>query len=148
MEDYGNMKSLTEKALEIIREQVEKNFNGNMMAAARYFGISYNTLYTWLSSESRRPSLKSVEPILEKLNITFNEPDKNAVDYAYIRMVSAKAGAGSSMETSSETEGYYAFRRDYLAQNAIYPNSSFLIKVKGYSLYILAWIRSVHLMNL
>ena len=128
------MKTLTEKALDIIREQIDEKFGGNIKQAANYFGVGYVTLHSWVATEKRKPTMKAIEPVLEKLKITLSEPDKNALEYEYIRMVSARAGAGSSMETSGETEGYYAFRKDYLAQNAIYPTSSFMIKVTGTSM--------------
>lgn len=128
------MKTLTDRALEILKNQIEKQFGGNVSRAAEFLGIKNSTLHAWVSSEERRPSLRTLEPALERLGVSFNEPDDHHIDYAYIPLVIARAGAGSSLITDDGIEGYYAFRRDFLAQQVIFPKSSILIRVQGNSM--------------
>ena len=43
---------LVESALSILEEAVARDFNGNLREAARFFDISYQTMYAWLKSKT------------------------------------------------------------------------------------------------
>jgi phage repressor protein C with HTH and peptisase S24 domain len=61
-------------------------------------------------------------------------PDEQFIEYDYIPKVAAKAGAGSSLETSGETLGMYAFRKTFLCREGIHASSSIMLDVVGDSM--------------
>ncbi len=69
---------LVESALSILEETVARDFNGNLREAARFFDIPYQTIYAWLKSKTRVPSLRSMEPVLEKLGVSFTVPGRES----------------------------------------------------------------------
>ena len=125
---------LAQSAIDFLEKIVNDQFNGNIRKAALSLGITYQTLYSWVGNKSRLPSLKVLEPVLDRLNVQFNFPESVKLDFDYIPKVAAKAGAGSSLETSGETIGLYAFRKDYISAQGIHPRSSILLDVVGDSM--------------
>ena len=76
---YKRFMKLIDSALSIIEEAVRKDFHGNLKDAAAQFEVSYHTLYSWLGPRrTRTPSLRVLEPILEKLGVQFSTPDAEA----------------------------------------------------------------------
>ncbi len=70
---------LIESALRIVEESIRKEFQGNLTEAAKQLNISYHTLYSWLGPKrSRTPSLRVLEPVLEKLGVQFSQPPADA----------------------------------------------------------------------
>ena len=90
---------------------------------------------TLSAAASGRPmSLKNIERLFEFCGVTLTEPGVSPEEYCRVPKVAAKAGAGSSLITSGEIEGYFAFRSDFLARQRISPDKSFLLEVMGYSM--------------
>lgn len=70
---------LVTSALTLLKNTLERDFGGNLAEAARALGISYQTLYSWLGPKaSRTPTLRSLEPVLEKLGIEFADPQEQS----------------------------------------------------------------------
>ena len=62
------------------------------------------------------------------------DKDYEAIDYDYVEKVAAIAGAGSSLVTSGETVGTYAFRKDFLLREGISARQSVMLDVVGDSM--------------
>lgn len=126
--------NLVEDALNFLRRVIDEQYDGSLRKAAYNLGVPSQTLYAWLKYQTRTPNLKALEPILERLNVKFIFPDKQYYDYAFIPKHAAKAGAGASLETSDEVEGYYAFRNDWLLQHGIHAKNAVILEVSGDSM--------------
>lgn len=125
---------LVNEALNFLSEIVATHYNNNLRRAAIDLDVSYQTLYSWLGSRTRIPSLKALEPLLEKLHVQFKFPGTEALSYDYIPKVAALAGAGASLVTDGDTVGYYAFRHDWMSRQRINPSKCILIDVLGDSM--------------
>lgn len=129
------MPNAAEQTRELLKKLLETKFAGNASEAARFLGLdpSSGLLRKWVSGE-RTPTLTNAAAIYEKLGITLNIPDERTYEYEFIPKHSAKAGAGGSLETSDETEGLYAFRRDWLGRMNIHADKAVLLPVVGDSM--------------
>lgn len=122
-----------EKVLNILRSYVDREFNGNVTAAGNYFGINSHTLRRWLIGD-RSPTLTELGKALDLMGIGVSEYEEGLGGYEMVPKVTARAGAGSSLITSDEVLGYYAFRRDFLNREGIHPKSSVMLDVMGNSM--------------
>ncbi len=102
-------------------------------AVARGCGIHPDVLYKWLRGD-RSPTLRNIGPLLDYLGIRVQFPEAEPDDFEYIPKVSAKAGAGASLETGGEVQSLYPFRRDFLGKNHIYAKNAVLMDVIGDSM--------------
>lgn len=128
------MKTFYDSSLDALRRVVDEQYAGNVAKASRDLGLKESViLHQWLSGR-RSPSLVALGPIFDQLHIKLAEPGAETFAFDYIPKVAAKAGAGSSLETSGETLGLYAFRRDYITQQGIHPKSSILLDIVGDSM--------------
>ena len=125
---------LVQEALEYLESVIDERYGGSISRAAQDLNVPGQTLYAWIRYKTRTPNLKVLEPILEKLNVCFQFPDRHYSEYDFIPKHAAKAGAGASLETSGETEGLYAFRKDWLASQGIHAKSAVLLDVTGDSM--------------
>lgn len=117
------MKTFNEKVMDTLREYVFQRHNGKINAASRALGLKDPSILSqWLSGK-RVPSLSAIGPALDIMGANFLPPDEKLIDYDLIPKVVAKAGAGASLETGDETEGLYAFRKDFMGREHISPNS-------------------------
>jgi len=105
---------------------------GSAAELSRRTGVSNANLCRWL--KGTMPKTGEVGPVFDLMGIGLDIPSAEAVDFVFIPKVAAKAGAGSSLETSGETLGLYAFRRDYVAQQGIHARQSVLLEVTGDSM--------------
>ena len=122
-----------EKSLQIVKEYVARHHNGNVSAAAAFFGINVHTLRRWLLDE-RTPSVKEIGKALDLIGVRVQEPDEKLEEFSMVPKVQARAGAGSSLITSDEVEGLYAFRNDFLTRVGIQPLRSVMLDVMGESM--------------
>lgn len=127
--------SITEQILDKLQTLVQTQFKGNYSAASKFLGIDPNSglLKKWISRE-RTPSLSVIGPALDRMGIMLQVPDDDALDYDYVEKVAAIAGAGSSLVTSGETVGTYAFRKDFLLREGISARQSVMLDVVGDSM--------------
>lgn len=126
--------SLTESAFDLIKETTRTRFNGNLSEAAKFFGVNYQTFHSWMNREGRIPSWRSLAPALEALRAELRVPDDNFAEYELVKKVVAKAGAGSSLITSGEIDGLYAFRSDFFGKNNLQAKKCILLEVLGDSM--------------
>ena len=72
------MSEFSEKIMAIIRKAVDDQFNGNISAASKAWGVTGDNLNKWLSGK-RVPSIKNISPIIDRLGkfITDIEPAKD-----------------------------------------------------------------------
>ena len=122
-----------EKILHILKNYVEREFNGNVTAAGSYFGINPHTLRRWLLGD-RTPTLNVLGKALDLMGIDVPEHGERLEGYDMVPKVTARAGAGSSLITSDEVLGYYAFRRDFLNRVGIHSKESVMLDVIGNSM--------------
>lgn len=83
------------------------------------------------------PSYGTVTEWIEKFGGQIIFPDENPDiigSYRFIPKVEAVAGAGATLETSSEVLGYYAFRSDFLGREHISEQNSVMMQVRGDSM--------------
>ena len=66
-------------------------------------------------------------------DVVFDD-EASSADYDFVEKVAAKAGAGSSLETSGETVGTYAFRKEFMARIGIHPRQCIMLDVIGDSM--------------
>ena len=125
---------LVQEAMEFLDQVIEEQYGGNVSRAAQDLGVPSQTLYAWVKYKTRTPNLKALEPILEKLNVRFQFPDRRNFEYDFVPKHSAKAGAGASLETSDAVEGLYAFRKDWMLAQGIHARSAVLLDVVGDSM--------------
>lgn len=71
------MESFLDSALSVLKDYVNKNFNGNASEAARSLGISVPTFHTWLKG-NRRPSLSKLTPLFDAIGAKISLPDEDA----------------------------------------------------------------------
>ena len=86
------MENFLDSAILAIREYVDKNFNGNVSQAARFFKISIPTFHSWLK-DTRKPSLSKITPILDAIGAKISLPEKDAgkdVCFVNARIVSSE----------------------------------------------------------
>ena len=122
-----------EKILRILQNYVERECNGNVTAAAARFGINPHTLRRWLIGD-RAPTLTELGKALDLMGVDVPEHGTGLEGYEMIPKVTARAGAGSSLITSDEVLGYYAFRRDFLSRVGIHSKESVMLDVIGNSM--------------
>ena len=60
------MSEFSEKIMAIIRKAVDDQFNGNISAASKAWGVTGDNLNKWLSGK-RVPSIKNISPIIDRL---------------------------------------------------------------------------------
>ncbi len=127
------MKTFLKTAIGALRNYVDGQHDGNVRQAAKALGMKTNILYQWLAG-TRSPSLLALGPVFDAMGITLDIPGAERYDFDYIPNVAARAGAGSSLETSGETIGLYAFRKDFIVSQGIHPKSCILLDVTGDSM--------------
>ena len=110
-----------------------KEMYGSAAELARVSGVLPANISRW-ANKKQKPRLEEFAPILEAVGAKITFGDEHFIEYDYIPKVAAKAGAGSSLETSGETIGLYAFRKDYISAQGIHPRSSILLDVVGDSM--------------
>jgi len=107
--------------------------HGGISALARHLDAPIATIYRTLRGDSP-PVADKLVGWLEKLGARISYPDEVSSDFEMIPKVSAQAGAGSSLITSDQVTGYYAFRADFLGRENISVKSSVLLDVMGRSM--------------
>lgn len=114
-----------------VNEAIPNKFK-TLTELAQKAGISQGTLSLYMSGKRESMQIETAWKILELLGYELAKEKKNP--YAYIPKIEAQAGAGSSLITSGEVLGYYAFRYDFLGRENIHPNSSVMLDVLGTSM--------------
>lgn len=127
------MKNFYDSVMGALRESVQKEFGGKNNAAARALDVKPSVLSQWLN-EVRTPTLSGIGPVMDKIGVQVIPPSEKAVDYEYIPMVDAVAGAGSSYVTSGDVQGYLAFRKDYCVRRRIHSKTCITLTVSGDSM--------------
>ena len=122
-ESYERLLGLLDNAIERCGSKVE---------VARKIGTSAANITYW-SKRQRTPTIKEFSKVLDLLDCRMLLPEE-LPDYVDVPKVSAKAGAGSSLVTSDEVEGFYAFRRQFLARMGIPEKKAVLLDVIGNSM--------------
>lgn len=85
------MESFLDSAISVLKDYVDKNFNGNASEAARFLGISVPTLHTWLKG-NRKPSLSKMTSLFDTIGAKISLPNKDAgkdVCFVNAKLVSA-----------------------------------------------------------
>lgn len=123
-------KKFTEQILSVLASGVAKY--GTAYALSQKSGVSKSNMSRWLSGTP--PRTADIEPVMDLLGARIVLPDDTLIDYDLVPKVSAKAGAGASLETSDETEGLYAFRKDFMGREHICAASAVMMDVVGDSM--------------
>lgn len=123
-------KKFTEQILSVLASGVAKY--GTAYALSQKSGVSKSNMSRWLSGTP--PRTADIEPVMDLLGARIVLPDDTLIDYDFVPKVSAKAGAGASLETSDETEGLYAFRKDFMGREHICAASAVMMDVVGDSM--------------
>ena len=125
------MKNLDKQIVPIIKLGIQRF--GSAAELARRSGCTPANISRWLNQE-RVPRISEFAPLMDAVGINFSFADEQIFDFDFVVKHGAKAGAGASLETSEEVEGYYAFRKDWLAAHGIYARSAVLLDVTGDSM--------------
>ena len=123
-------KKFTEQILSVLASGVAKY--GTAYALSQKSGVSKSNMSRWLSGTP--PRTADIEPVMDLLGARIVLPDDTLINYDLVPKVSAKAGAGASLETSDETEGLYAFRKDFMGREHICAASAVMMDVVGDSM--------------
>ncbi len=89
--------------------------------------------YKFLSGQSV-PQGDTLLEWLERLGFSITPPDEKMEEFALVRMVEARAGAGESLETSGRTVGQYAFRESFMEREGLHADKCVLMRVIGDSM--------------
>lgn len=127
------MNNISDKVFDLLKDFTEGKHHGNKARAARELGIPPVTLGQWLN-RTRTPNLTALDSVFRALGVQLVLPSEKAAEYDLIPKVAARAGAGASLETDGETEGLYAFRRDFMGLSHICARRSVLMDVVGDSM--------------
>lgn len=124
------MKNMEQLLLFAIEEG--KRRYGSASELSRASGVSPANISRWASGK-QSPRISEFSAILDAVHAKVVYPDEKLVEYDLIPKTSARAGAGSSHLIEDETEGLYAFRKDFLSTLHISKNSV-LLDVMGDSM--------------
>lgn len=124
-------KLLSDKIVEAL--ELGKRQFGSAAGLARAAGASEVNVGRWLNKKTK-PKVSEVEGILDLVGARLVLPDEKIVDYDLVPKVTAKAGAGASLETDGDLEGLYAFRKDFMGIEHISAAHSVLMDVVGDSM--------------
>lgn len=123
-------KKFTEQILSVLASGVAKY--GTAYALSQKSGVSKSNMSRWLSGTP--PRTADIEPVMDLLGARIVLPNDALIDYDLVPKVAAKAGAGASLETSDETEGLYAFRKDFMGREHICARNAVMLDVVGDSM--------------
>ena len=119
-----------EKILSLLNVAIDRF--GSKSAVAREAGVQQPNITNWTKG-IKSPSLKEIAKVLDILDVEILLPEE-LPNYATIPKYAARAGAGSSLVTEAEVEGYYAFRRQFLLRMGIAEKNAALFDVIGDSM--------------
>lgn len=121
---------LEDRIIELLEVAVKKY--GSRAALSRESGISEANLSNWLLRK-KSPTLSEISKAIDLLECSILLPEEMP-DYVEVPKYSARAGAGSSLITEKDVEGYYAFRRQFMARMRISEKGAALLDVLGDSM--------------
>lgn len=125
---------ITDQVRNILQKYIHEHHGGVTRRAALALGFKDSSLLTQWLNGTRTPSLAVLAPVLDQLGIHLEGPGLDMESFALVPKVEAKAGAGSSLLTSGEVEGRYAFRRPFLNRIGINEKAAVLMEVMGSSM--------------
>lgn len=96
-------------------------------------GISQASLAR-AAADQQELGLEAISKLVDFFGLTISEPGIDPVEYEMIPKVEARAGAGSSLITDDEVQGYYAFRQNFLCRVGIHAKRSIMLDVIGDSM--------------
>jgi SOS-response transcriptional repressor LexA len=122
------METFFKKAMSIVAE--EKDRRGSFRALCVPLELNPTTVQKRFTEkkggEPRAPGIDQIGVIMDALGAQIVLPGEKLAEYELIPKTSARAGAGSSHIIEDETEGLYAFRKDFLSALRISKNSVLL----------------------
>lgn len=109
---------------------------GTAEKAAESLGISVGVLngYVYRYRAPKYSTVAKLTDIMDRTTGTDLASGINKDDFILVPKVEAKAGAGASLLTSDNTEGWYAFRRAFVSRTHISEQHSVLMDVIGDSM--------------
>ena len=129
---YGSgMKTDYEKAIEWLNKKAEKA--GGITNLGKTVGAPASTFFRVLKGGSP-PGADKLLDWISQLGGKIVFPDERMEGYTLIPKVVAQAGAGSSLITSDEVLGMYAFRDDFLRRVGVHAKESVMLDVIGHSM--------------
>ncbi len=96
-------------------------------------GISQPTL-SRAANNGTGLDIPRISKLVDFFGLSVRESGIDHDQYEMVPKVSAKAGAGSSLITEGDTEGFYAFRTQFLLRSGIHAKQSFMLDVMGDSM--------------
>ena len=124
-------KTFNEQLLDVINAAIQQK--GSLSELARSIGTNKAKISKWVNKEAS-PNSADVAPVVEMMGARLVLPDEKLVAYDFVPKVTAKAGAGASLETDGDLEGLYAFRKDFMGIEHISAAHSVLMDVVGDSM--------------
>lgn len=121
----------TEQVRQVVNAAIQRC--GSAYALYKSTGCSQSNIGRWKDGKSY-PNSKDVAPIMDFMGAHIVMPGEQEIEYDYVPKHAARAGAGASLETSGETVGMYAFRKEWMASMGIYASSAVLLDVIGDSM--------------
>ena len=112
-----------EQSLKVLRDYIDSDHGGIKRTASEALNLTDpSVLGQWLTGK-KSPRLDKIGPALDIIGAKLLPPDADLKEYALVPKRAARPGAGSSLETSAEVEGLFAFRKDWLSKLNI-PNKN------------------------
>jgi SOS-response transcriptional repressor LexA len=116
------------KAMDLVAQEKERR--GSFRALCVPLELNPTTVQKWFTekkgSAPRAPTIDQIGVIMDAMGAQIVLPQEELAEYELIPKTSARAGAGSSHLVEDETEGLYAFRKDFLSALRISKNSVLL----------------------
>jgi len=101
------MENFIKSAVELLRDYVQSQFNGNISEASRSVGISEQTVYKWLKGE-RIPSFSKIAPFLEYVGATISVPNSSQEITKDVCFINSKIVDAGEYQNPPQVEDYLA----------------------------------------
>jgi transcriptional regulator with XRE-family HTH domain len=121
---------IIDDTLKFFEDFTQNECEGNLREAARRLGLSYTTLYDWLKTKRRVPTLKALEPVLSKLNVSLTFPNTRLLDYEFLPVGTAMLNKEGVVELLPSPRAPWPMEKGWLISQAIHPEASILVDVR------------------
>lgn len=123
------MKLITD-TLDFFEKFTQQECRGNYREAARRLGISYTTFYSWMVNKDRLPTLKALESVFARLNVSLTFPNTQLLDYTFIPCGRASLGPDGQLVIQKRPHTPFAMEMNWLTHENVSAEDAVYIEVE------------------
>lgn len=116
--------------LDFFEKFTQQECRGNYREAARRLGINYTTFYSWMVNKDRLPTLKALEAVFARLNVSLTFPNTQLLDYEFIPCGRATLGPDGQLVIQERPHTPFAMESGWLLYQNILPASAIYVEVE------------------